>query len=281
MHIKLINTKKQQITIINNSSTFDSTELTQSITSSSNSNRSSSSETFFHLNFQASTKFIDIRRKLTLLTSIYANNQEWFYYLVKSNQETFEETLATLKTYNDLPSFHNLLETSKIFTLPLTALFEDNKTLSEMKKTLDELTDESSSNSAKAASSSPSLSNQASNKYANSKLTPPSTHSKSTTTVKTTASATSPTIQMIFIVTSKNSNNSHELANSPLTTPDEFSKPIAAGYVPLGFDNLMSLEQEPESMSMNSVHGSSLVAMNPKKAKINEIGIGMVYFSDF
>lgn len=213
-----------------------------------------------------------------MLTNIFANNQEWFYYLSKSNsQESLEETLTTLKTYNDLASFHNLLETNQLFALPLTSLFEDTSTLGDIKKTLDELTNEASSNLA-TASSAPSLSNQTTNKYANSKLTPApplsSTQSKSTTSAKATTTNTSPpSIQMIFIVTAKNVNSLNEISNASSTTYQEFSRPRASAYVPLGFDNLMSLESQ-DVESMNNIHGSSFIPMNSKKNKANDTGTG-------
>jgi hypothetical protein len=299
----LINTKKQQITIVNNSSTFDSTALTQHISSANpNKNSSSSSETYFHLNFQASTKFIDIRRKLYLLTNIYANNQEWYYYFTKNSQEnnnSLDETLTTLKTYNDLSSFHSLLEESKLFALPLTSLFEDSKTLGEMKKTIDELTGESSSNSSAIASSSSSStsSNQINSKYINSKLTPPSSIQSKTVTGSKTASTSATAasfVQMIFIVTPKNLNSVHESSDSLSSSSvnnhqnHEFSRPhdidaesFSHGRVPLGFEKLMSLDKEslPESMFMNSgAHGTSLASLNPKKPKINEIATGGCIF---
>jgi len=294
LHIKLINTKKPQITIVNNSSTFDSTALTQHI-SSANPNKnssSSSSETYFHLNFQASTKFIDIRRGLNKLTNIYANNQEWYYYITKNSQENntnnLEETLTTLKTYNDLQSFHSLLEESKLFALPLTSLFEDSKTLGEMKKTIDELTGESSSNSSAIASSSSSSSstssNQINSKYINSKLTPPSSSSSSSASIQSktlTSSKTASTqataasfVQMIFIVTPKNLNSVHESSSDSYNHQShEFNRPhdvdassFSHARVPLGFE-------VPESLFMNSgAHGTSLASLNPKKAKINETG---------
>ena len=293
LHIKLINTKKPQITVINNSSTFDSTALTQHISSENpnkNSSSSSSSETYFHLNFQASTKFIDIRRKLNMLTKIFANNQEWYYYITKNSQENnndnLDETLTTLKTCNDLSSFHSLLEESKLFALPLTSLFEDSKSLGEMKKTIDELTGESSSNSSAIASSSSSSSSTSSNpinsKYINSKLTPPSASIQSKTLTGSKAASTSATaasfVQMIFIVTPKilnheSSSDSYNHQNHEFNRPHDIdASSFSHARVPLGFE-------VPETLFMNSgAHGTSLASLNPKKAKINENATGECNF---
>ena len=266
LDIKLINTKKQQITIINHSSTFDSSSLVPNV---SFANSNNTNDTYFHLNFPPTTKFIEIRRKLALLTNVYANNQEWFYYIVKSDQETSkEETIANLKTYNDLASFHRLIETNKLFAIPLTTLIEDNQTLVEMKKTLDELNSESSVNYASASSSMPSNSpsdSQSNNKLINSKLTPPQAQSK----------PLSKATQMIFIVTSKNLNNNvnnFEYSSASTSNHHEFNVPH--NFV---FENVMSIDAESEAFSMNSVHGPSLPLTNPKKAKTNDMGKGKNY----
>ena len=296
MDIKLINTSKPQITIINNSSKFDASSLAKisSITTTTTTTNTTMPDTaYFHLNFESSVKFIDIRRKISMLTQVYANNQEWYYYLVKNEttvaaDSSYESILATLKTYNDVGSFHRLLQENKVFPLPLTTIIEDNTTLAEMKKLIEELTDESSAHVASAVSSSSPLipqTSSTSSKYVNSKLTPQNAVANPQQGKGAKSSAP---IQMIFVVTVKNANsttvnNFDSTGGTRVTTsssstniPHQFSIPSKSSnsLVPLGFESLMSLEEDATPMVLGSTPSTSALALNSRRATTSDAETG-------
>ncbi|RMZ93019.1 FAS-associated factor 1 [Brachionus plicatilis] len=94
----------------------------------------------FRIKFDPGTSFIEIRRSLSKLTNSIVNNQEWFYFKDESN-------LEDLKNCNSLDSFHQFIEDEKIFELSLNSLVEDQTSLAQIKKNLDQLTNKESKSS--------------------------------------------------------------------------------------------------------------------------------------
>jgi hypothetical protein len=80
---------------------------------------------FFRLNFDSTVKFIEVRRKLAMLTNIFVDNQNWWYYSDPSERE-----LEVIKTAVELVD-------NKRFQTPVENLFDDNSSLSEIKDSLD------------------------------------------------------------------------------------------------------------------------------------------------
>ena len=199
--IKIINTKRQ-VKIINNSKSFDSSSI------------NFSANDFFRLNFESSTKFIEIRRKIALITSLYASDQEWWLYLDKSGKE---ETEAEMKGYNDQAAFHQLIEAQKLFPIPLTTMIEDDLSLAKMKEMLDEMSSESGS--ARTGASNPAsnggaettsqknsmcdATNPSSSKLLNSKMPVQAT-------ISTFKQVSKAAIRMAFVVTVKNHNGGNQ-----------------------------------------------------------------------
>lgn len=96
---------------------------------------------FYRLHFSSETKFIEIRRRLALLTNIFTNNQEWWYYIINNDLDLLEKEVEEIKRCNNMKTFHKLIESEKLFSLPLTSIIEDNLSLLEIKKSLDDLID--------------------------------------------------------------------------------------------------------------------------------------------
>ena len=129
LNIKLIKCSNQ-IKIINQSSNpaIEST------------NQSTNSDRVFQIEFEPNTSFIEIRRSISKLTNTIANNQEWFYFKDENN-------LEDLKNCNSLDSFHDFVESDKIFEISLNSIVEDQTSLAEIKKNLDQLTNKDLHNS--------------------------------------------------------------------------------------------------------------------------------------
>jgi hypothetical protein len=156
--IKIINTNKQ-ITIINHSKKPHDYSIDEA-----NGSRQASEASFFpDVNFEGSIKFLELRRKVALLTNVITSNQEWWYYV---NSEPDPKDLEQIKSSNSLSSFHKLIESEKLFSLPLTSIIEDSSTLAEMKQSLVDLTSPHNA-SVKKTTSTASLTNSANGLAAN------------------------------------------------------------------------------------------------------------------
>jgi hypothetical protein len=138
---------------------IDKTRSSDSLLSSSSSSSSSpstspSSSTCteeYRLNFESTTRFIDLKKNLFKITKVPIANQEWYWLMnpnfenLKSNIEDANNTATTTGGISGLSLFHKLLFDESIFNMPLKVVIDDNFNLIQIKSTLDEIN--SSSNS--------------------------------------------------------------------------------------------------------------------------------------
>ena len=171
-------TNGHQVTIVNNSKSVEAISLAAHLETRSFPKLEISSSSNYHLHFEPNIKFIEIKRKINLLTSIATNEQEWWLYLNKNNNKD------TLDSKTTEASLEVLMENGSLFNMPLTFLIENDMKLIDLKILLDNLTETntkvvtSSSSQESGASSglTPLVNNFSSNgaqQKSSSKLTPP------------------------------------------------------------------------------------------------------------
>ena len=162
--VRIVQTQKKQLTIINNSESVEAADLVDHFNQTFKT--SNSLPTQYRLQFDSNVKFIEIKRKVYTLSNMNINEQEWWLYL---NPEINQEETC----------LEQLIESGHLFNMPLNVLIENDLTLLEISSLLDKLT-ESNTKIATSASvpmistSSLSLATSQTNLFnpANSKLTP-------------------------------------------------------------------------------------------------------------
>ena len=251
--IKLVDTRRQ-VTVINQSST-----LSEAVTNDwFQQGQTSSSASLYTLNFDGVIRFIDLRRRIAMLTKVLVGDQEWWYYSGESHATAgavSDEELATIKAANSLSSFHKLVEEGKLFSMPLTVLFEDAMSLSDMRRSLITLT--SSNKPSPSALTAASDTTQATTQEANnSKLTP----TPAATTTAAAAAAASPNAlgnKLVFIITIKK----HGVTLSSAVADD---------------DPLQAFQQQQQQQQHQQQHANETSALTSKskKARMNRSSAG-------
>jgi hypothetical protein len=173
-----------------------------------------SDDKFFRIRFSPNVTFIEIRRRLSMLTSLIVNDQEWWYF--KTTSDSFKSKLDEEKLFNEfkeLNSVHKLqsaLDDDKLLGVSLNSIVEDNLSLSGIKMCLDELT-------------------QSNNNNNSSKLTPSQSSSVvATSDAFATASSVQlteiTTIKLLFVVNNKNSNQEDASSSQASSSAPAFSQ---------------------------------------------------------
>ena len=84
----------------------------------------------YHLHFEPNIRFIEMKRKIAMLTNISASEQEWWLFVSKPQKNVDEE--VSLEAY---------IESGALFNMPLTILIESDMKLIDIKNLLDNLTE--------------------------------------------------------------------------------------------------------------------------------------------
>ncbi len=177
-----------QVTIVNRSKSAEADSLAKHFeTKTFRPMAAPKDVTSYHLHFEPNIKFIEIKRKINLLTNISTSDQEWWLF-IKQQQENKEASLESL------------IEDGSLFNMPLTVLIENDMKLIDLKILLDNLTE---TNTKVAASSSAATVVQEGlttfSASSNSKLTP----------------IVSTVLKMSFLVTQKKSSENENKKNMP------------------------------------------------------------------
>jgi hypothetical protein len=129
---------------------FNLSSLTQIV---ANSNKSK----ILRLNFDSTMSFIEIKRKLAILTQTYASNQEWYIYKLNQDFNSCSSQKSSTKTSTDYlneladsldatsATIETLIEQDKIYSIPLTLIIEERTNLDEICMFLDDLIKQASS----------------------------------------------------------------------------------------------------------------------------------------
>lgn len=124
----------------------------------------------YHLHFEPNIKFIEIKRKIGMLTSLGVNEQEWWLF-TKTQEQKDHVSQLTLE---------ELIENGCLFNMPLTILIENDMKLIDLKILLDNLTETNTKVGASSTDTSlsgfTSIATSSNSVSKNSKLTPPNTN---------------------------------------------------------------------------------------------------------
>lgn len=159
-------------------------------------NRPADDRAYHHLNFDPEMTFIEIRRKLYMLTNILVGDQEWWFYPT-ARDKLDDSMLDDFKSIVDEEKLYNAINDDKLLGIAVNSVVEDSSSLCAMKKCLDEL-----------SSSHPAT---------DSKLTPAAAPSSS-----------SPTVKMFFVVSNKNPAPTSTAAPTSTTTASQNVKQQSA-----------------------------------------------------
>jgi len=176
-----------QVTIVNRSKSAEASSLAKHLEAKTFRPVSAPKETTsYHLHFEPNIKFIEIKRKISLLTSIATSDQEWWLFLSQDRA-------------NKEASLEELVDNGSLFNMPLTVLIENDMKLIDLKILLDNLTETNT----KVASTDGLVTAGTS---ANSKLTP----------------ASCSVLKMSFLVTQKNTTDSGTASSQLLAKSSRF-----------------------------------------------------------
>ena len=103
---------------------------------------------FYRLNVESAAKFIELKRKIAIITDIFANNQEWYIYQLDYNNDGDgdgvgggEKAASTSTDYitnlansinPSMCSIETLIAEEKLFNIPLTLIIEEKSSLEHM-----------------------------------------------------------------------------------------------------------------------------------------------------
>ena len=90
------------------------------------------------LHFSGETTFLELRRRLAMLTKLVANDQEWWYFKPVANGDE-EKRLADFKAINSMAKFDEALSANKLLGVALESIVEDGHVLMRIRDSLDEL----------------------------------------------------------------------------------------------------------------------------------------------
>lgn len=189
LNIRVIKNKPtSQVTIVNNSKSAEATSLAMHLATETFKESTEKKINNYHLHFDPNMKFIEIKRKINILTSVNVNEQEWWLYLLDLDKDDINE-------FQEI-SLEDQIENGIIFSMPLTVLIENNMKLVDLKALLDNLTE---TNTKVSTSSSNSLSN----------LTPASVSDGTKNSKLTATTNQANIIRMSFLVTQKKTSGSN------------------------------------------------------------------------
>ena len=90
------------------------------------------------LHFSSETTFLELRRRLAMLTKLVANDQEWWYFKPVANGDE-EQRLADFKAINSVAKFDEAQSADKLLGVALDSIAEDGLALVRIRERLDEL----------------------------------------------------------------------------------------------------------------------------------------------